>query len=86
MTPPIFLCPLVNFVPFGKNNFLVVSSNKLTLRSYFIYLLISNLARGQGGRPPPKYSGWCLRIVQSAIKSLLHGVGLQANDSKDILK
>ena len=39
----------VNFVTFGKNHLLVVSSNKVTPRLYFSYLLISSVAEGGGG-------------------------------------
>ena len=47
--PLIILCPSVNFVSFGKNHLLVVSSNKVIPKFYFlisIYLLKSS---GGGG-------------------------------------
>ena len=43
--PPIFLCHSANFFSFGNNHLFVVSSNKVTPRFYFIYLLISSVAR-----------------------------------------
>ena len=53
--PPVFLCLSVNIVSFGKNHLLVVSSNKVTPRFYFIYFLISiylltSSVAGGGGR------------------------------------
>ena len=39
--PPIFLCLSVNFVSFGKNHLLVVSSNKVTPKfTFFIFLSV----------------------------------------------
>ena len=58
----------VNFVTFGKNHLLVVSSTKVTPRLYFIYLLISSVAEGGGvvGGSGEGYSGMYLKLISRA--------------------
>ena len=65
--PSIFLSPSINLVPFDKNHFLVVSSNKLTPKFYIIYLLkisiyliISSVAGG--GKGSDRSESRCLKM------------------------
>ena len=64
--PSIFLCPSVNFVSFGKNHLLVVSSSKVTPKFYFFIFLsvfiFLKVAKWEG----EEYSGTYFKLISRA--------------------